>query len=271
MSRARDSIFLARTSLTGFAAFLAAGIFDYTYGHSLGLILLSFVVLAPHGLRPREDDAGWRVEIERGSAHRTLTGVDRIGGLLLSAISLPVLIPAATVIHLLSRRSPFIAHLRVGQDGRAFWVWKLRTMWPRGLSPTAEEAGWVQRIDRDPDRDTKRECDPRVSSGFARFCRRYSIDELPQFFHVLRGEMSLVGPRPLTRGELARHYGANASEVLALKPGLTGYWQTRGRNRLSYAERVAFDLQLARELSAGVYFQLLLRTIPQVLRGENAW
>lgn len=143
-------------------------------------------------------------------------------------------------------------------------------MWPRE-KPVFEETGWVQRIERDPVAHRKPRRDPRITSRFAQFCRQHSIDELPQFFHVMLGEMSLVGPRPLTRGELLEHYGARAREILTRKPGLTGYWQTRGRSRLSYAERAALDLQLVRELSARVYFELLLRTIPEVLRGENAW
>jgi lipopolysaccharide/colanic/teichoic acid biosynthesis glycosyltransferase len=144
-------------------------------------------------------------------------------------------------------------------------------MWPRLQPAAAEEKGWVQRIECDPPPGPKPRSDARVASRFAQLCRRYSIDELPQFFHIMRGEMSLVGPRPLTRGELTEHYGAQAGEILTRKPGLTGYWQTRGRSRLSYAERVALDLQLVRDLSTRLYLQLLLRTIPELMRGDNAW
>ena len=87
----------------------------------------------------------------------------------------------------------------------------------------------------------------------------------------MRGQMSLVGPRPLTRTELARHYGGMAASILVLKPGLTGYWQTQGRSRLSYPERVSMDLQLVRDLSVRVYFQVLLRTIPELVRARNSW
>jgi exopolysaccharide production protein ExoY len=201
----------------------------------------------------------------------SMNQLDRTAGAFLFALSLVLIIPAAIALFILSRRSPFIAHLRVGKDGEKFWVLKLRTMWPRERSASREEIGWVQRIECDPAEDKKSGDDPRITSRLARFCRRHSIDELPQFWHVMRGEMSLVGPRPLTRGELVRHYGARAKEILTLKPGLTGYWQTRGRSRLSYADRVALDLQLVRDLSTRVYFQLLLRTIPELLRGENAW
>jgi exopolysaccharide production protein ExoY len=197
--------------------------------------------------------------------------LDRTVGALLFIASLLLMVPAAIATSILSRRSPFIAHLRIGKDGQAFWVWKLRTIWPRRQPAPRSERGWVQRIECDPPHRTKSPRDARISSRFAQFCRRHSIDELPQFFHVIRGQMSLVGPRPITRAELIQHYGARAGEILALKPGLTGYWQTRGRSRLSYAERVALDLQLVRELSTRVYLQLLLRTIAELVRGENAW
>ena len=254
----RETQFLCRAALLGLTGFLAAGMFEYTYGHSLGLILLSFVSLAP------------LVSSEKPEGVNTLALLDRTAGAFLFVASLLVLIPAAVTTVILSRRSPFIAHLRIGKDGHLFWVWKLRTMWPRNEAASSNETGWVQRIERDPQTDQKPEIDPRITSRFAQFCRRHSIDELPQFFHVMRGQMSLVGPRPLTRSELVRHYGARAGEILTLKPGLTGYWQTRGRSRLSYAERVALDLQLVRDLSVRVFLQLVLRTIPQLVSGENA-
>jgi lipopolysaccharide/colanic/teichoic acid biosynthesis glycosyltransferase len=197
--------------------------------------------------------------------------LDRAIGVSLFAASLLLIVPAAITTRVLSRRSPFIAHLRIGKNGEALWVWKLRTMWPRQGSVSPQETGWVQRIDRDPPPITKLRSDSRITSRFAQFCRKYSIDELPQLFHVITGQMSLVGPRPLTRGELIHHYGDRANRILTLKPGLTGYWQTSGRSRLSYAERVALDLQLVRDLSTRVYLQLLFRTIPELIRGENAW
>jgi exopolysaccharide production protein ExoY len=218
-----------------------------------------------------EPDRGVRRGRRRPPHGLLLDMLDRTLGAALFAVSLLLIIPAVILISVLSRRSPFIAHLRIGQDGRTFWVWKLRTMWPRREPASAGEKGWVQRIECDPPLSTKPRSDPRITSRFARFCRQHSIDELPQFFDVMRGRMSLVGPRPLTRGELIQHYGARSREILALKPGLTGYWQTRGRSRLSYPERAALDLQLVRDLSARVYLELLLRTIPELLRGENAW
>jgi lipopolysaccharide/colanic/teichoic acid biosynthesis glycosyltransferase len=116
----------------------------------------------------------------------------------------------------------------------------------------------------------KSEDDPRVTSRFASWCRRYSLDELPQLYHIARGEMSFVGPRPITAAELASHYGDDAPEVLSVRPGLTGLWQSLGRNRLTYATRRRLDVWFVRHASPGLYFRILARTIPRVLQGDNA-
>ena len=83
--------------------------------------------------------------------------------------------------------------------------------------------------------------------------------------------MSLVGPRPMTERELRRHYGTDADEVLRVKPGIAGLWQTSGRNRLTYAERRRMDLELVRERSLSMYAGILLRTLPEIWSGENTW
>ena len=145
---------------------------------------------------------------------------------------------------------------------------KLRTMWP---ASTGARAAWVERIDDDSGPDLKTAGDPRVTSRFARFCRRHSIDELPQLWHVVTGEMSLVGPRPMTERELQRHYGEDADEILTAKPGLAGLWQVSGRNRLTYEERRRLDLRMVRERNSAMYFGILLRTLPELLNGENSW
>ena len=150
------------------------------------------------------------------------------------------------------------------------WVWKLRTMWTRE-APEPRERGWVEYIVAEPLRGRKSPSDRRVTSRFAKLMRRYSIDELPQLWHVARGEMSLVGPRPLTRTEVARYYGARAEELLSVKPGITGIWQTRGRSAVAFPERAAMDLELVNNLTLRNYFTILLRTLPAVFRGKGAW
>jgi len=117
---------------------------------------------------------------------------------------------------------------------------------------------------------TKNGEDDRITSRFAAWCRKHSIDELPQLYHIVRGEMSFVGPRPITRGELEEHYGPSMETVLSLRPGLTGLWQMMGRSRLTYAKRKRLDLMLARCASPGLYFRILFSSVPKVLRGHDA-
>lgn len=195
---------------------------------------------------------------------------ERAAGLLLLAAASPLISFAGLTLAALSRRSPFVAHLRVGQGHAPIWMLKLRTMWSADPALPGER-GWIERIVAEPDRDAKDPCDGRVSSRFAAFCRRHSIDELPQLWHVFRGEMSLVGPRPLTRGEVARYYGVHAGELLSRKPGLTGLWQVSGRSAVRFPERAALDLQLVRTLTRVAYLELLFRTIPAVIHGRGAW
>lgn len=193
---------------------------------------------------------------------------ERLGAMLLFLLALPLLAICALVIALLSGRTPLIAHRRVGWQGSPLWMLKLRTMWS---GDSRRSVGWIERIDDECGPELKSAGDPRVSSRFAGFCRRHSLDELPQLWHVVAGEMSLVGPRPVTERELQRYYGRHAAEVLQVKPGLAGLWQISGRNRLSYAERCRLDLRLVRERTVPLYCSILLRTLPEVFRGENSW
>ena len=183
---------------------------------------------------------------------------------------LPILFIGAVLIRALSGRTPLIAHRRVGQNGSTLWMLKLRTMWdPRARGNGCR--GAIEYIDDQGGPEDKLENDPRVPGGFPRFLRRHSIDELPQLWHVISGEMSLVGPRPLTERELRKHYGVHSDEILRLRPGLAGLWQISGRNRLSYPDRRRLDLEFVRNRSLRMYLRILLRTVPEVLRGQNGW
>jgi len=192
---------------------------------------------------------------------------ERLAALLLFTLALPVMVLAALTLWIVSGRSPLIAHRRVGWQGADLWMLKLRTMWG-GSDPAGS---WIERIQDETGPQLKGARDPRVRSRFARFCRRHSLDELPQLWHVVIGEMSLVGPRPMTARELRRHYGADTAEILSVKPGLAGLWQVSGRNRLTYPERRHLDLKLVRERNLAMYFSILLRTVPEVVSGENSW
>jgi exopolysaccharide production protein ExoY len=225
--------------------------------------------IQPVALRPLEYPRAafpWRE-----AAWSTVAAGERIFALILLLALLPGLAVVALAIVLLSRRCPLIAHARVGQGGKRIWVLKLRTMWGEGVPDRGQRALFIERLKGAPGPEIKRSDDPRVTGAFAAACRKYSIDELPQLWHVVRGDLSLVGPRPMTIEELAEHYGRAGAEVLRLKPGLTGLWQVRGRSSLNYRQRRRLDLFLVHRWSLRLYLAILLATLPRVLLGKDAW
>jgi len=211
-------------------------------------------------LRTIEYPAGWSF----------VHGLERAVATLLFLACLPVLAIAGLAVGVLSGKSPLVAHRRVGRYGASLWVLKLRTMWQAGTGLSVPP-GLIEHLAETDVPEVKAGSDPRITSRFASFLRKYSIDELPQLIHVLRGEMSLVGPRPLTRGELAKYYGECAREVVQFQPGLTGLWQIRGRNRLSYRQRRRLDVFLVRRFCLLLYLKVLLCTPARVLTGRDAW
>ena len=198
-----------------------------------------------------------------------LSFVERlVAGTLLVTLS-PILFVTCLVIVALSRRSPLVAHQRVGFQGRLIWVLKLRTMWK---DDTGKRCKLVHRLSTsEAPAMAPNEKSVRVTSRFAAFCRRYSLDELPQLWHVVQGDMSLVGPRPLTKLELDKYYGSDALRILTKRPGLSGLWQINGRSRLSYGQRRRLDLFLVRKWSISLYLRILFATVPRVLTGKDAW
>lgn len=195
---------------------------------------------------------------------------ERVVAIALLAILLPYLLIAAIVVIFVSRRSPLIAHRRVGQGGRQIWVLKLRTMW---VKDRTRYRVWplIERVICEDVPQSKLRRDARVTSRFAALCRKYSLDEYPQLWNVITGEMSLVGPRPLTTPEIAKYYGAHRAYVLRAKPGITGLWQIKGRSRLSYTQRRRLDLFMLNNWSLGLYLSVLAATVPRVLTGQDAW
>ncbi len=162
------------------------------------------------------------------------------------------------VVFAADRHAPLFGHRRVGRGGVPFTCWKIRTMAPDA------EARLEEILARDPDSaaewraNHKLSHDPRITR-IGEFLRRTSLDELPQLWNVLRGEMSFVGPRPVTEPELEK-YGAARAAYCAVRPGITGLWQVSGRNSLSYEERVALDARYARGVGLGRDLRILLGT-----------
>lgn len=157
----------------------------------------------------------------------------------------------------------FFGHTRVGQDGRKFRCWKLRTMSANAEDALQDYLASNPEAARDWERDRKLKHDPRVTK-FGAFLRKTSLDELPQFWNVLMGDMSIVGPRPIVTAELEK-YGSDKSGYLSMKPGVTGLWQVSGRNSVSYAERVGMDMVYQSRMSFGLDAVIVIRTVFTVI------
>ncbi len=190
----------------------------------------------------------------------------RVFDLIIVLLMLPVIVPVIAILFAISRMDGgpgFFGHVRIGRNNREFKCWKIRSM-----VPNAEKV-LVDHLASDPvaaaewQRDFKLTNDPRITR-FGRFIRATSLDELPQIWNVLRGDMSIVGPRPVTREEIEKYQGYEWC-YLSVKPGITGLWQVSGRNDVSYDDRVRLDLEYFDTRSLMMDVGIILRTAGAVL------
>jgi lipopolysaccharide/colanic/teichoic acid biosynthesis glycosyltransferase len=188
------------------------------------------------------------------------------------ALTALLLVPAAPlagliaiVVRLTSAGPALYRQTRCGQDGRPFVLLKFRTMC---VDAEQQQAALLARNEMTPP-VFKLRTDPRVTRAGA-FLRRSSLDELPQLINVLKGEMALVGPRPMRQEEIGQLAPAHRRRLL-VKPGITGLWQVRGRNELDVSEWLKLDLEYVDHASLWLDLKILLQTIPAVLSGRGAW
>jgi Undecaprenyl-phosphate galactose phosphotransferase WbaP len=181
----------------------------------------------------------------------------------------PLFILIAVAIKITSRGPVLFGHLRKGRTGAAFKALKFRTMVPDAAHKLAEHLAKHPEDRFEWQRDHKLKNDPRIT-GIGKWLRRFSLDELPQLFNVLAGDMSLVGPRPIVESEVAR-YGRGYALYTRVRPGITGLWQVSGRNNTTYEERVEFDEYYVRNWSPWIDAYILIRTIKVVVKAEGAY
>jgi lipopolysaccharide/colanic/teichoic acid biosynthesis glycosyltransferase len=191
-------------------------------------------------------------------------GTDIVSALTLLVVTLPLSLCVMILIKLTSPGPIFFRHKRLGRHGKEFWLVKFRTM-----AVDAEE-----RLRKDSQlreqfaASYKIKGDPRIT-GLGDLLRKTSIDELPQLWHVLKGEMTLIGPRPIVQPELSK-YAIYGKKLLTVKPGLSGFWQACGRSDTTYAERVLMDMQYIDHRCLSLDLRLLLFTAVAVLRKSGA-
>ena len=181
----------------------------------------------------------------------------------------PVMVLVALLIWTQDRGPVFFAHGRIGRDGRAFKCLKFRSMLVDSEARLRKLLAESPEARAEWERDHKLRNDPRITA-LGSFLRRSSLDELPQLFNVLAGEMSLVGPRPIVTAEVAR-YGRRFGHYCSVRPGITGLWQVSGRNDVSYRRRVAIDTCYAQNQSIALDLRILLATIPSVLLRKGSY
>lgn len=202
-------------------------------------------------------------------------GVDIIGSAVLLALLLPVFVAIATLVKLTSRGPVLFGQERIGQMGRPFRMLKFRTMYVNAGPAIHQE--YVRRFISSNERADgsaaegvfKIVNDPRITP-IGRVLRKTSLDELPQFWNVLRGEMSLVGPRPPLQYEVEQYKPWHYRRVLEARPGITGLWQVTGRSRTTFDDMVRLDLRYARTHSAWTDMKILLATPRAVISGKGA-
>ena len=202
--------------------------------------------------------------LTRQGALAVKRAIDVVGAALILVVTLPLLLVVTVLIRVSSRGPVIFRQVRSGFHGRAFEMYKLRTMVADAeqrrseLLHLNEMNGPVFKVSDDPRR-----------TRLGRFIRRYSVAELPQLVNVIKGEMSLVGPRPLPLYEASRIKGVQRRR-LAMRPGLSGLWQTRGRSTVDFDEWMRMDLEYVDHWSLALDLRILLATLPEVLRGTGA-
>jgi undecaprenyl-phosphate galactose phosphotransferase len=189
-------------------------------------------------------------------------------GLAIAAFFLPVMLVCAICLKL-GGGSVLFSQPRVGKEGKSFKIYKFRTMVPNAAQVLQELLASDEAVRAEWQRDHKLKNDPRVTP-IGRFLRRTSLDELPQLWNVLKGDMSLVGPRPVEAFEMLK-YGVHARYYYAQKPGLTGLWQISGRSNVNYEQRVAMDTYYSRKQSLWLDLAIVLRTVRVVLFRSGAY
>jgi exopolysaccharide production protein ExoY len=187
---------------------------------------------------------------------------------MLLAIAAPVMAVAATLVKLSSPGPVFFRQERVGKDGRRILIYKFRTM-RQNAEQILEANPELYRKYLESNFKLPKGEDPRITL-MGRILRELSLDEIPQLFNVLKGEMSLVGPRPVVPAEIEK-YGEYAPLLLSVQPGLTGQWQVSGRSDIAdYTRRVRLDMEYIRDQSIATDLQILFRTVPVVLSRQGA-
>lgn len=195
---------------------------------------------------------------------------DVLFSLLILLLTLPLFGILILAIRLHSQGRAFYSQERIGRGGVPFRCYKFRTMYEDADIRLNTLLEGEEHLRREWELTRKLKQDPRITP-IGQFLRKTSLDELPQFWNVLKGDLSVVGPRPVVRQELFQFYGMKAIKVLSIRPGVTGIWQVSGRSDSSYTTRVSLDELYVDNLSLFLDLKLIFKTIPAILSAKGAY
>jgi undecaprenyl-phosphate galactose phosphotransferase len=195
---------------------------------------------------------------------------DILFSLLVILILLPVYILIAILVKISSKGPIFYKHKRIGKDGKCIEIYKFRTMYENADEMLKKILENDENLKKEWETYYKLKNDPRITP-IGKILRKFSLDELPQFFNVLKGDLSVVGPRPVVKDELEKYYGEFKKFYLAVKPGITGLWQVSGRNNTTYEDRVKLDTIYVINWSLWLDIIIILKTLKVIIKKEGAY
>ena len=194
---------------------------------------------------------------------------DKVFAVFFIILTLPLFLVIAALVKLTSRGPVFYKQERLGYRGKPFRILKFRTMVVDAEKVLKDYLKRNPQLREEYEKYFKLKKDPRITP-LGRILRKTSLDELPQLFNILLGNMSVVGPRPIIQEEVAK-YGENAGKLFSVKPGLTGLWQVSGRADLTYDERVKLDMEYIERQNFFLDLFIILKTVPVIFRGHGAY
>lgn len=210
-----------------------------------------------------------RYHFKKKSKKKVYNCIKRVSDIIISLFGLIITLPLFIIISILIKLDDhgpiFYRHKRVGKNGKSIYIYKFRSM-----VVNAEDifSYFTEEQIKEFQTFYKLKNDPRITR-IGHFLRKTSLDELPQLFNILKGDMSLIGPRPVVLNELNK-FGDNKDLLLSVKPGLTGWWACSGRSDITYEERVDLEMYYINNYCARLDFKCLIKTIGSVIEGKGA-
>ncbi len=217
------------------------------------------------GILPLTDD--FTCEIRHIPIKRAF---DIVFSLAILILCLPLFLLIALLIRCSSKGKVIYCQKRIGRGGTPFYCFKFRTMFPDAEARLKDILSHDDAKRQEWELNFKLKDDPRIVP-LGNFLRRTSLDELPQFWNVLKGDLSVVGPRPVVQEEIARHFGGKAEKILSVRPGITGLWQVSGRSDTNYATRIGLDEQYVDNRSFLLDLKIIALTIPSMIAPKGAY